>query len=220
MDQDTARSRTSYERIIGDFEQGKNKILIGTQMLSKGFDFGNVSVVGIVNADAIMNYPDFRAYEKAYQLMTQVSGRSGRREKQGEVILQTSQPENPIVGLVRTQDYQGMARQQLAERKQFRYPPYYRLIEIVMRGRDDKTLSELADIYAGKLRECFAERVNGPVVPVVTRVQNLYIRKIIIKFELSVGATLIRNILETVQNEMSRYLPFKQLLVHYDVDPS
>jgi primosomal protein N' (replication factor Y) len=220
MDQDTARSRASYERIIGDFEQGKNKILIGTQMLSKGFDFGNVSVVGIVNADAIMNYPDFRAYEKAYQLMTQVSGRSGRRDKQGEVILQTSQSENPIIRLVRSQDYQEMARQQLTERKQFRYPPYYRLIEIVMRGRDDKTLSELADIYAGKLRECFAGRVNGPVVPVVTRVQNLYIRKIIIKFELSVGATLIRNILETVQNEMYRYLPFKQLLVHYDVDPS
>lgn len=220
LDFDTARTRTAYERIIADFEKGKTQILIGTQMLSKGLDFGNVSVVGILNADSLMNFPDFRAHERAYQLMVQVSGRAGRRDKQGTVVLQTSQPEHPLIRMVQQFAYKEMVRLQLSERSMFRYPPYYRLIVIVLRSRNDTVLQELSTLYAESLRKRLGERVLGPVTPPVTRVQTLHIKKIVLKIEIAAAIAPVREILDTVYAEMQRYLPFKQLIVHYDVDPA
>lgn len=220
LDFDTARTRTAYERIIADFEKGKTQILIGTQMLSKGLDFGNVSVVGILNADSLMNFPDFRAHERAYQLMVQVSGRAGRRDKQGTVVLQTSQPEHPLIRMVQQFAYKEMVRLQLSERSMFRYPPYYRLIVIVLRSRNEAVLQELSTLYAESLRKRLGERVLGPVTPPVTRVQTLHIKKIVLKIEVAAAIAPVREILDTVYAEMQRYLPFKQLIVHYDVDPA
>ena len=217
LDFDTARTRTAYERIIADFEKGKTQILIGTQMLSKGLDFGNVSVVGILNADNLMNFPDFRAHERAFQLMVQVSGRAGRREKRGTVVLQTSQPGHPLIRMVERFAYKEMVRLQLGERSMFRYPPYYRLIVIVLRSRNDSILQELSVLYAENLRRRLGERVLGPVTPPITRVQTLHIRKIVLKIAAAIAP--VRAILESVYAEMQRYLPFKQLIVHYDVDP-
>ncbi len=219
LDFDTARTRTAYERIIADFEKGKTQILIGTQMLSKGLDFGNVSVVGILNADNLMNFPDFRAHERAFQLMVQVSGRAGRREKRGTVVLQTSQPGHPLIRMVERFAYKEMVRLQLGERSMFRYPPYYRLIVIVLRSRNDSILQELSVLYAENLRRRLGERVLGPVTPPITRVQTLHIRKIVLKIEIAAAIAPVRAILESVYAEMQRYLPFKQLIVHYDVDP-
>ena len=220
LDFDTARTRNAYERILNDFEKKKTQILIGTQMLSKGLDFGNVSVVGILNADSLMNFPDFRAHERAFQLMVQVSGRAGRRDKRGTVILQTSQPEHPLIGMVKSFAYKEMVTLQLSERSMFHYPPYYRLIVLVMRSRNENILQELSIEYAKKLRVYLGDRVLGPVTPPVTRIQTLHIRKIVLKIEVAAAIQPIRNLLDQVHAEMQRYLPFKQLLVHYDVDPA
>ncbi|MDH6357210.1 primosomal protein N' [Parabacteroides sp. PF5-9] len=219
LDFDTARTRKAYERIIADFEKGKTQLLIGTQMLSKGLDFGNVSVVGILNADSLMNFPDFRAHERAFQLMVQVSGRAGRRDKQGTVILQTSQPDHPIIQLVQDVDYKNMLQLQLSERSMFRYPPYFRLIVVVLRSRSESVLQEMSTLFAHKLQSQLGERVLGPVTPPVTRIQTLYIRKILLKIEIAAAIAPVREIIETVHTEMQGYPPFKQLLVHYDVDP-
>ncbi len=220
MDFDTARTRAAYERIIADFEKGKTQILIGTQMLSKGLDFGNVSVVGIINADHLMNYPDFRAHERAFQLMVQVSGRAGRRDKRGTVVLQTTQPEHPLIQIVQQGAYKEMVRMQLTERSMFRYPPYYRLIVLVLRSKNEAVLNELSTIYADKLRARLGERVLGPVTPPITRVQTLHIKKIVLKIEITAAIAPVREILEAVHTDMQGLLPFKQLLVHYDVDPT
>ena len=220
LDFDTARTRTAYERIISDFEKGKTQILIGTQMLSKGLDFGNVSVVGILSADSLMNFPDFRAHERAYQLMVQVSGRAGRRDKRGTVILQTTQPEHPLIRMVQHFAYKEMVSLQLSERSMFRYPPYYRLIVLILRSRNEEALQEMSALYAEKLRARLGERVLGPVTPPITRVQTLHIKKIVLKIEISAGIAPLREILEGIHTEMQGYVPFKQLLVHYDVDPA
>ena len=220
LDFDTARTRTAYERIISDFEKGKTQILIGTQMLSKGLDFGNVSVVGILSADSLMNFPDFRAHERAYQLMVQVSGRAGRRDKRGTVILQTTQPEHPLIRMVQHFAYKEMVSLQLSERSMFRYPPYYRLIVLILRSRNEEALQEMSALYAEKLRARLGERVLGPVTPPITRVQTLHIKKIVLKIEISAGIAPLREILEGIHAEMQGYALFKQLLVHYDVDPA
>ena len=219
LDLDTARTRTAYERIITDFERGKTQILIGTQMLSKGLDFGRVSVVGILSADSLMNYPDFRAHERAFQLMVQVSGRAGRREQPGVVVLQTSQPDHPLIGMVQRFAYKEMVRMQLAERSQFRYPPYYRLIVVVLRGKQESVLQEMARLYADKLRSRLGDRVLGPVTPPIHRIQTLYLRQVVIKVEIAAGITPLRTFLEEVQQSMQAEPAFRSLLLHYDVDP-
>jgi primosomal protein N' (replication factor Y) len=219
LDFDTAKTKSSYENIIGDFESGKTNILIGTQMLSKGLDFGNVTVVGILNADSLLNYPDFRAHERAFHLMVQVSGRAGRRDKQGTVILQTSQPDLPIVHLVERSAYREMAELQLSERKMFHYPPYSRIIEIILKGKHEETLHIIATEYANLYRKRFGSRVLGPVIPIVNRVQNLYIRKIILKIEATAAIAPVRQIIEEVRLEMTMHPNSKQVRVHYDVDP-
>ncbi|MGM9760215.1 MAG: primosomal protein N', partial [Parabacteroides sp.] len=220
LDMDSARTRSAYERIIQDFERGKTQILIGTQMLSKGLDFDHVTLVGILNADSLMNFPDFRAHERAFQLMVQVSGRAGRRDKPGQVILQTSQPEHPLIQWVCRFAYQEMVDGQLAERSQFHYPPYYRLIVLHLRSRNEEVLQQLSMRYAEKLRERLGPRVLGPVTPPITRVQTLHLRQIVIKIETAAAIAPMRDLLEQIYQTMQAEPTFKQLIVHYDVDPA
>lgn len=219
MDLDTTRTRTAYERIISDFEQGKTDILIGTQMVSKGLDFDHVSVVGILNADTMLNYPDFRAYERAFQLMAQVAGRSGRKNKRGRVVLQTKSIDHPIIPQVISNDYEGMVGGQLAERQIFHYPPYYRLVYVYLKNRNETLLDLMAQTMADKLRAIFGNRVLGPDKPPVARVQTLFIRKIVVKIETNAPMVRARELLLQVQKEMIAEDRFKSLIVYYDVDP-
>ncbi len=219
MDLDTTRTRAAYERIIFDFEEGKTDILIGTQMVSKGLDFDRVGVVGILNADTMLNYPDFRAYERAFQLMAQVAGRAGRKNRRGRVILQTKSMDHPIIGQVMANDYEAMAGGQLAERQLFHYPPYYRLVYVYLKNRNETLLDLMAQIMAGKLRAVFGKRVLGPDKPPVARVQQLFIRKIVLKIETRAPMARARELLVQVQREMLAEDRFRSLLVYYDVDP-
>ena len=219
LDFDTARTESAYRRILTDFEEGKTQILIGTRMVSKGIDFANVRVVGILNADAMMNIPDFRAYERTYQLIMQVSESAVRSDTCGFVIIQTSQAENALLQMVSRLDYHSMAKTQLEERHQFLYPPYTRLIMLVLRSRDEQALDEIAEIYAQQLSVRFGSGVSGPVHPPVTRIQTLFIRKIMIKTELSIPVSNTRKALEEVKVEMQKHPRFNRIIIHYDVDP-
>lgn len=219
MDLDTTRTRKAYEQLIRDFQENKTHILIGTQMVTKGLDFDNVSVVGILSADLMMNYPDFRAHERAYQMMAQVAGRSGRKNKQGTVILQTSNPEHPLVRQVIDNDYTAMYETQLNERRLFNWPPFVRLIYIYLKHRDEQLLNELAARYGELLRAVFGERVLGPVLPPVARIQSLYIRKIVLKLEINASLPKVRELLSQLQEEMIRDERFKSVTLYYDMDP-
>ena len=219
MDLDTTRTRSAYERIIADFEQGKTNILIGTQMVSKGLDFAHVSVVGILNADTMLNYPDFRSYERAFQLMAQVAGRAGRKNKRGRVILQTKSIDHPIISQVIHNDFEQMVSGQLAERQMFHYPPYYRLVYVYLKNRNEQLLDLMARTMADKLRAFFSSRVLGPDKPPVARIQTLFIRKIVVKIEYNAPMTRVRELLVQVQKEMVAEDRFKSLIVYYDVDP-
>ena len=219
MDLDTTRTRAAYERIIADFEQGRTDILIGTQMVSKGLDFDHVSVVGILNADTMLNYPDFRAYERAFQLMAQVAGRAGRKNKRGRVVLQTKSIDHPIIPQVIRNDFEGMVASQLAERQMFRYPPYYRLVYVYLKHRNESLLDMMAQAMAAKLRALFGQRVLGPDKPPVARIQTLFIRKLVVKIELNASMARARQLLVQVQREMVAEDRFRSLIVYYDVDP-
>jgi primosomal protein N' (replication factor Y) len=219
MDLDTTRTRTAYERIISDFQQGKTDILIGTQMVSKGLDFDHVSIVGILNADTMLNYPDFRAYERAFQLMAQVAGRAGRKNKRGRVVLQTKSIDHPIIPQVIANDYEAMVGGQLAERQMFHYPPYHRLVYVYLKNRNETLLDLMAQTMAAKLRTVFGNRVLGPDKPPVARVQTLFIRKIVLKIETNAPMARARELLVQVQKEMVAEDRFKSLIVYYDVDP-
>jgi primosomal protein N' (replication factor Y) len=219
MDLDTTRTRTAYEKIIADFEQGRTDILIGTQMVSKGLDFDHVSVVGILDADTMMSYPDFRAYERAFQLMAQVAGRAGRKNKQGKVILQTKSMDKPVIHQVITNNYEEMVDSQLAERQLFRYPPYYRMVYVYLKHKDAALLERMACVMAEKLRAVFGDRVCGPADPPVARVQLLYIKKIVLKIEVNAPMNRARELLRQIQREMLTDARFKSLIIYYDVDP-
>jgi primosomal protein N' (replication factor Y) len=219
MDSDTTRSKKSSEEIISRFESGETQILIGTQMISKGLDFEKVSLAGILSADSLMNFPDFRAYERAYQLMAQVAGRTGRRKTRGEVILQTSHPEHPLIQMVLNHDYEGMYEMQSEERQLFRYPPYFRLINIDFKHRKEEILREAATHFADVLREKLGDRVMGPDKPAVGRVQNWFIRRILLKIEATASIHALREILEEAQNRLVENPDFKYILIQYDVDP-
>ena len=219
MDLDTTRTRSAYEKIIADFEQGKTDILIGTQMVSKGLDFDHVSVVGILNADTMLNYPDFRSYERAFQLMAQVAGRAGRKNKRGRVVLQTKSIDHPIIRQVMTNDYEDMVAGQLAERQMFHYPPYYRMVYVYLKNRNEALLDVMAHTMAEKLRALFGNRILGPDKPPVARIQTLFIRKIVVKIEQNAPMSRARELLLRVQREMIEDERFKSLIVYYDVDP-
>ena len=219
MDLDTTRSRSAYERIIADFEAGKTHILIGTQMVSKGLDFDHVSVVGILNADNMLNYPDFRAHERAFQLMAQVAGRAGRRDKRGLVILQTKSPDLPVIHQVVTNDYKQMYEDQTAERKLFHYPPFCRFIYVYLKHRKEDVVTQAADTLAAWLRTAFGDKVLGPDKPPVGRIQMLFIKKIVIKLDLNMSGTKVRDYLLSVQRQLIEDERFRSLVVYYDVDP-
>ena len=219
MDLDTTRTRTAYEGIINDFQEGKTDILIGTQMVSKGLDFENVAVVGILNADTLLNYPDFRSAERAFQLMAQVAGRAGRGNGQGKVYIQTRQPDNPIIPLIVQNDYKQFYNNQLAERMLFHYPPYYRLVYVYMKHRDIHLLEEFSEIVGERMRQLFNYRVLGPDLPPVARVQQQYIRKIVLKVENNLSQYIINDTLIALQNELQDNKRYKAVTMFYDVDP-
>ena len=179
----------------------------------------HVSIVGILNADTMLNYPDFRSYERAFQLMAQVSGRAGRRNKQGRVVLQTKSIDHPIISQVMANDYEQMVNGQLAERQMFHYPPYYRLVYVYLKNRNEAMLEQTADVMAGKLRSVFGARVLGPDKPRVGRIQTFFIKKIVVKIEYNAPMSRARELLLQVQREMIEDERFKSLIVYYDVDP-
>ena len=219
MDLDTTRTRAAYEKIIADFEQGKTDILIGTQMVSKGLDFDHVSIVGILNADTMLNYPDFRSYERAFQLMAQVAGRAGRKNKRGRVVLQTKSIDHPIIHQVIGNNYEEMVDGQLAERQMFHYPPYYRLVYVYLKNHNEALLDQMAAVMAEKLRTVFGNRVLGPDKPPVARIQTLFIKKIVLKIEQNAPMGRARELLQRIQKEMLEDERYKSLIVYYDVDP-
>ena len=219
MDLDTTRSRTAYEHIISDFEHGRTDILIGTQMVTKGLDFERVALVGILNADQMLNQPDFRSYERAFQLMSQVAGRAGRRSAQGLVILQTKSPELSVVRQVVGNDYPALYADQLAERETFRYPPFTRLIYIHLRHRDQTVVDRLARDMAVLLRRVFGQRVLGPDTPSVARVSLLWRRQLILKVESTANLAEARRRLRQIQQYILSQAPYKSAQVVYDVDP-
>lgn len=219
MDLDTTRTRTAYERLISDFSQGKTQLLIGTQMVTKGLDFDRVSLVGILDADAMLNYPDFRSYEHAFMMMAQVAGRAGRKGRQGLVILQTRNPELPVVGQVVANDYAGFYRSLLAERRDFCYPPYFRLVYVYLKHRHDDLVSTAATELAGRMRQVFGKRVLGPDKPAVARVKKLHIRKIVLKVETAADYRRVRTALRTIQAQLMADKRYSQLQIYFDVDP-
>ena len=219
MDLDTTRTRNAYEKIITDFQQGKTDILIGTQMVSKGLDFDNVAVVGIINADTLMNYPDFRATERAFQLMAQVAGRAGRRSGQGKVFLQTRQPDNPIIPLIVGNNYIQFYDSQLSERMLFHYPPFYRLVYIYIKHRDVRVLEEFSEIFGKQMREIFDYRVLGPDLPPIARIKQLYIRKIVLKVENSLSQYKVNDVLQNLQQAYCNMPRYRSIVMYYDIDP-
>ena len=219
MDLDTTRSRAAYEQIIRKFQKGETDILIGTQMLTKGLDFDRVSVVGIINADQLTNMPDFRAHERAFQMLSQVAGRAGRRGKQGKVVMQTRQVEHPLTQQVVTNDYFGMYAEQMQERQLFRYPPFYRVIHIFLKHRDDRTV-EAASVYlASLLRPHFPTDLLGPERPLVAKVQLQYIRKFLLKIAPNLQPASIRATLRAARKILAEHPDYKGLTIYYDVDP-
>ena len=219
MDLDTTRSRQAYERIIGDFSTGRTNLLIGTQMISKGLDFEKVSVVGILNADAMINFPDFRAYEHAFMMMAQVSGRAGRKGKRGLVILQTKSPELPLIQQVVRNDYPAFYHSLVAERQQFHYPPFYRLIYVYLKHRSDNVVETAGIEMASRLRQWFGARVLGPDKPTVAKVKSLSIRKFVMKLEQGINMSEVRKYLTLAQQQLLQDKRYSSLQVYYDVDP-
>lgn len=219
MDLDTTRTRNAYERLIADFSEGRTNLLIGTQMVSKGLDFDKVSVVGILNADSMLNYPDFRAYEHAFMMMAQVSGRAGRKGKRGLVILQTKNPTLPVIGQVVHNDYAGLYQGILEERRTFHYPPFFHLINVYVKHKYDKVCEQASHELSKTLRSWFGGRVLGPDKPAVARVKTMNIRKIVIKLENGIDQQKVREYLKFAQQQMGKDPRYGALQIYYDVDP-
>ena len=219
MDLDTTRSAGAYSRIINDFSAGRTDILIGTQMVSKGLDFSGVTVVGILNADTMLNYPDFRAYEHAFQMLSQVSGRAGRRDERGLVILQTKSADLPVIRQVVDGDFASFARDLLEERRMFRYPPYWHLVYVFLRHRTEQLVESAAIELASRLRQIFADRVLGPDKPSVARVKTESIRKIVLKLELGIDLQLARRCMQEARTALMQDKRYAAMTVYFDVDP-
>ena len=219
MDLDTTRTRNAYERLITDFSAGRTNLLIGTQMISKGLDFDKVSVVGILNADGMLNQPDFRAYEHAFMMMAQVSGRAGRKGRRGLVILQTKSPEVPVIQQVVRNDYDAFYQNMTEERMAFHYPPYYRLIYVYLKHSKDDVVNTAGLEMGSRLRQWFGNRVLGPDKPSVSRVKTLSIRKIVLKLEVGIDMPRVRQYLALAQQQMMQDKRYASLQVYYDVDP-
>jgi primosomal protein N' len=219
MDLDTTRTKNAYERLINDFSAGKTNLLIGTQMVSKGLDFDHVSVVGILDADNMLNYPDFRAYEHAFTMMAQVSGRAGRKGKQGLVILQTKNPELPVIQQVVNNSYTAFYKSQLEERTAFHYPPFFHLIYIYIKHRNNDIVESASMELGSRIHEIFGNRVLGPDKPTVARVKTLHIRKIMLKLENGIDYKLAKQYLRSIRDTMMKEKRYGALTIYFDVDP-
>ena len=219
MDLDTTRSRNAYERLIGDFASGRTNVLIGTQMISKGLDFDRVAVVGILDADSMLNNPDFRAYEHAFMMMSQVSGRAGRKGKRGLVLLQTKNKELPVIQQVTKNDWLSFYADLIEERRDFHYPPFHHLIYIYMRHRHENVVDSAAIFMASLLRQSFGSRVLGPDKPGVSKVKTLHIRKIVLKLENGIDLRRVREYLRRAQTQLMQDKRNAALQVFFDVDP-
>ena len=219
LDLDSSRSRHAHERIVEQFEQGQIDILVGTQMVAKGLDFDNVGLVGIIGADAMLNFPDFRAHERSFQLMEQVSGRAGRRDKRGQVIVQTSQAEHAIIQQVVAHNYHAMFEAQLADRREFLYPPFCRLVSIMLKHADLTKAMQGAELFANGLRTAMPNSVLGPEAPLVGRVQNQYLMEVLVKIELQQPLTRIKSLIAYYADAVRRTKGMSGLLVAIDVDP-
>jgi primosomal protein N' (replication factor Y) len=219
MDLDTTRSKFAHQHIIQDFEERNIDILVGTQMVTKGLDFDNVSLVGILNADSMLNFPDFRSFERSFHLMAQVSGRAGRKDKRGKVIIQTQNPEHSIIQEVIANDYLSMYTGQLQDRKNFNYPPYYRLIELTIIHKDVNMVNAAAKDLADALKKQFAKRVLGPEFPLVSRVRNLYHKNILLKMERDASVVKVKKIITELLVQFKSGSDYKTVKVQIDVDP-
>ena len=219
MDFDTTRKKNSYEQIIDDFERGNTNILIGTQMVTKGLDFDNVQVVGILNADSMLKFPDFRAFERSYQLMSQVAGRAGRKGDRGKVIIQTYNDKHEIIHQVKHHDYLQMFKKQLEERKIFKYPPYCRIISLNLQHKNENKLDKLSKQFATSLRKSFGNRVLGPESPAVSKVKNYYHKNIILKIEAVSSINDAKTILLQMIGKYRELKDFRVLRINIDVDP-
>lgn len=219
MDLDTTRSRTAYERIINDFQRGETDLLIGTQMVTKGLDFDRVRVVGILSADQMLSQPNFRAYERAFQMMAQVAGRAGRRDARGLVVLQTRQPGLPVVRQVAANDYGALFASQLVERDMFRYPPFFRIIDIYLRHRKEEVCAHAADELGALLRPHFGADLLGPDRPAVGRIQSMHIRKLVLKLTPALPASGVRRTLLAARDVLLARPAYRSVALHFDVDP-
>ncbi|MFO7670469.1 MAG: primosomal protein N' [Bacteroidales bacterium] len=219
LDTDTARSQRGYERVLGDFAGGRLNILIGTQMISKGLDFDNVSLVGVMDADSMLHFPDFRAFERSYQLISQVSGRAGRRKKRGKVIIQTSDPDHPVISQILRDDYETLFKEQMEEREQFGYPPFTRMIRISFRHKIPSILDGATDLVGKNLKEIFSSRVYGPQYPPVSKVQDTFIKHIILKIERKASVERAKELLHTVLADTLSGEVYRSVRISVDVDP-
>jgi primosomal protein N' (replication factor Y) (superfamily II helicase) len=219
MDQDTTRNKNSFKKIIKEFEDRRIDILIGTQMISKGLDFENLTVVGVLNADNLLHYPDFRAHERSFQMLEQVSGRAGRRSKQGKVVIQTSDPANRIIRQVLRHDYKGMFSIQSEERKTFNYPPFCRMIRINVKHKDRALLNNYSGILGSDLKQLFGKRVLGPESPAISQVQMWYIKTILIKIEREKPPARAKQLIIEAIERIEKEKGASALRIAVDVDP-
>ncbi len=220
MDLDTTRGKNAYRQIIEDFESGGIDIMVGTQMVTKGLDFDNVSLVGILNADSMLNYPDFRAFERAYQLMVQVSGRAGRKNQEGKVLIQTSNVGHMVIQSILANDYEGFYQQELQQRQQFHYPPYYKLVEFSIKHKNSELVGPAAAYFGDLLKKVFGSRVLGPEFALVPRVNNWYIKKLLLKIEREAPNMKVREVIEECITVFLQHPDYKYVQVIADADPA
>ena len=219
MDLDTTRNKEAFQEIIEEFSKKETDILVGTQMVSKGLDFERVKVVGVLNADTLLNFPDFRSAERAFNMLEQVAGRAGRRAEKGKVIIQTTAPESEVLGFVKRHDYKGFYEAEIADRQRYRYPPFTRVVNIYLKHKDAATVDSLAVSYTIALRRTFGQRVLGPEKPYVSRVSTWYLQSVMLKVESEASMTKVKALLREIYIGMASDPRMKQAMLYYDVDP-
>ena len=206
------------EKIIDDFQNKKVQILIGTQMLSKGLDFENVGVVGVISADSLLNYPDFRSHERGFQLMMQAAGRAGRKNRQGKVIIQSADPDQPIYDYISNYNYEDFFNAQMTERKMFKYPPFSRLISIILKDKIELKVNSGSEYLASLLRQSFGDMVQGPNKPIVSIIQHYHIREILLKLDNNLSIKKTRDIIKSAETKFHSRNDYKYIIIHFDVD--
>lgn len=219
MDLDTTRNKQSYQELIEEFAEHRTDILVGTQMVSKGLDFEKVKIVGVLNADTLINFPDFRSNERAFNMLEQVAGRAGRRREPGKVLIQTTKTDEPVLEYVKSHDYISYYKEELANRQRYGYPPYTKIINIFVRNKDAATCDAAAVMLTIALRKVFGSRVLGPEKPFVSRVNTWYLQQIMLKVEAQASMKKVKSLLRQVYESLAPASQIKSSHIHYDVDP-